>query len=111
MGTRVRNEPDAVRRQLVRWAADALGALPPDRVPSSLRGVARFRPGRRATLGAAALGVALDGDEAFRAAVGDHARALGVDLDDVGRPVAERAAAALLWQHPRTDELLAAAGE
>jgi len=110
MGTRVRNEPDVVRRQLVRWAADTLGALPPDQVPAALRGVARFRPGRRAALGATALATALDGDQAFRAAVGDHARALGIDLDGE-RSVAERAAAALLWQHPKADELLAAATE
>src|SRR3954447_97170 len=100
MGTRVRNEPDAVRRQLVRWAADTVGGLPPERVPASLRGVARFRPGRRAALGATALAAALDTDEGSRGAVGAHARELGVALDDADRPLAERAAAALLWQHP-----------
>lgn len=100
--------PDAVRRPLLRWAADTLGTLPPDRIPAALRPVARFRASRRASLGAAALQQALDGDAAFRAEVAQYVRVLGVDPVGEGDP-AERAAAAQLWDHPDADRLLAEA--
>ncbi len=97
--------PDAVQRPMVRWAADALGALPADRIPTGLRQVARFRASRRAALGAAALQGALVGDPAFRAEVAQHVKTLGVDPDGDG-DLAERAAAAHLWGHPAADALV-----
>ncbi|MEO5832186.1 MAG: hypothetical protein ABIR83_02315, partial [Nakamurella sp.] len=98
--------PDAVRRPLLRWAADTLDTLPPERIPAPLRPVARFRASRRAALGAVALQQTLDGDAGFRAEVAQYVKALGVDPAGEGDP-AERAAAAQLWDHPDADRLLA----
>ncbi|WP_111765243.1 NYN domain-containing protein [Nakamurella deserti] len=98
--------PDAVQRPLLRWAADTLRTLPPERVPATLRPVARFRPARRASLGAAALLQALDADAGFRAEVARYVRARGVDPAGTG-DLAERAAAAQLWDHPAAVDLLA----
>lgn len=58
--------PEQVRAHVTAWAAQALTALPPDRVPASLQHVARFTPSRRARLGAAALAAALESDPVFR---------------------------------------------
>jgi predicted RNA-binding protein with PIN domain len=100
--------PDAVQRQLLRWAAQTLGDLPAERVPAALRSVARFRPSRRATLGATLLAATMDGDPGFRAAVAEHVRTTGVDPAGEGELV-ERAAAAHLWAHPDAESLLAQA--
>jgi predicted RNA-binding protein with PIN domain len=98
--------PEPVRRPLLRWAADTLGTLPPDQIPAVLRPVARFRPARRAALGAAALLQAIEGDAGFRAEVARTVRERGVDPDGDG-DLAERAAAAHLWDHPAASALLA----
>ncbi len=98
--------PDAVQRTLLRWAAETLGALPAERIPAALRPVARFRPARRAALGAAALQQALDTDAAFRAEVSEWVRARGVNPAGDG-DLTERAAAAELWEHPAAADLLA----
>jgi len=63
--------PAPVRRQLVELAAEVVGRMPAEEVPAALRPIARFAPTKRARLGAVALSTALDGDEAFRAAVAD----------------------------------------
>lgn len=96
--------PDAVQRQLVRWAAEALDGMPADQVPAALRPVARFRANRRAQLGAGPLSAALDSDSGFRAAVAEHARSAGAKPEGDADPV-ERAAAAFLFQHPSADQL------
>lgn len=62
---------EPVRLRLVQVAADVLGRLPADQVPASLRAIARFTPGKRQRLGAAAIAGALDTDAGFRAAVAD----------------------------------------
>ncbi len=100
--------PDAVHRQLLRWAGAALGELPPERVPTALRPVAKFRPNRRVTLGAAALDVALCSDASFRASVAEYVRGLDIQLTG-DTDLVERAAAARLWEHPDADELVAGA--
>jgi len=40
--------PQPVRQRVVGWAAAALGAMPADDVPSTLKAVARFAPTKRA---------------------------------------------------------------
>ncbi len=101
--------PEVVQRPLLRWAADTLGTLPPERIPAALRPVARFRPARRATLGAAALLQALAADAGFRAEVAQYVKARGVDPAGDG-DLAERAAAAQLWDHPAAADLLVEVG-
>ena len=61
--------PDAVRRRVLELAAEALGELPPARVPAALVGVRRFAPARRASAGATPLANALERDDAFRSEV------------------------------------------
>lgn len=65
--------PGAVRDRVVALAASALGQLEPTDVPPTLRAVARFTPAKRARLAAGGLAAALEADEAFRAAVAEHA--------------------------------------
>ncbi|HKC29773.1 MAG TPA: NYN domain-containing protein [Jatrophihabitans sp.] len=62
---------EPARQQLVTLASDVLGRLPPEEVPSTLRPIARFAPGKRQRLGAVALAAALDADADFRAKVAD----------------------------------------
>jgi hypothetical protein len=59
------------RQRVVVIAADVLGRMPAEQVPSALRQVARFTPAKRARLGAAGLLAALDADEDFRTKVAD----------------------------------------
>lgn len=58
--------PLRVRRQLAELAAAALGDLPEDEVPASLRRVRAFAPARRARAAGAQLLTALDTDAALR---------------------------------------------
>ncbi|CAO5173870.1 RNA-binding protein containing a PIN domain [Frankia sp. AiPs1] len=60
--------PAPVRRHVVELAARALADLPEAQVPPSLVAVRRFKPSRRARLGALPLAAAVDG-EAFRVRV------------------------------------------
>ena len=52
-------------------AAEVLGRLKPEEIPSSLRAIAKFTPAGRRQRGAAAIVAALDADDTFRARVGD----------------------------------------
>lgn len=61
--------PPAVLARVVALAAGHLAALPAAEVPAPLRRLRTFTPAKRARLGAAVLGAALDTDRAFRAAV------------------------------------------
>lgn len=65
--------PEPVRQRVVALAADALGALPADEVPTSLRQFARFAPQRR-RLAATPIAAALETDPVFRNRVGDRVR-------------------------------------
>ncbi len=67
--------PPAVRIRVVALAEETLAALDEKDVPASLRAVRRFTPSKRARLGAAALGAALDTEPAFRWAVAERVRA------------------------------------
>jgi predicted RNA-binding protein with PIN domain len=82
---------EPARAQVLTIAADVLGRLPADEVPPALRPFARFAPARRRRLGAAALGAALDADEAFRGKVAEVVAATSPDLTAAvaaGRPPA-----------------------
>ncbi|WP_037067827.1 NYN domain-containing protein [Pseudonocardia acaciae] len=61
--------PEPVRVRLAEIASVAVGELPPSDVPSALRRLARFTPGKRARLGARALLGELRESSAFRSAV------------------------------------------
>ena len=79
------DEPEAVlvepaRAGLIALAADVIGRLPADEVPSSLRAVARFTPAKRTRLGGTALAAALDGDEQFRDTVARYVVESSPDL-------------------------------
>lgn len=79
--------PEAVRQRLVALASEALGALPGDQVPTSLRRVAKFAPARRARLGAADISAGLEASAAFRQQVAERADAPDADGDVVERAV------------------------
>lgn len=63
--------PEPVRQRVIALAADALGRLPPDEVPASLRAAARFAPAKRARLARSALAAALETEPLFRLRVAE----------------------------------------
>jgi len=65
--------PAPVRQQVIDWAAAALGAATPSEIPAALSRIAKFAPGKRARLGRAAIGQAVDADPAFHALVAAYA--------------------------------------
>jgi hypothetical protein len=67
--------PQPIRRRVLSLAADVLGGLDADLVPSSLRQVARFTASKRARLGGSAIAAALEADTGFRQRVLEAARA------------------------------------
>ena len=66
--------PAAVRARVVALAADALGAMPPEEVPASLRAFRAFTPRRRARLAATPLAAAIEAEPGFRTAVAARLR-------------------------------------
>jgi YacP-like NYN domain len=66
--------PQPVRQRVISLAAEVLGNLAADQVPSSLRQVARFTAAKRARLGGSAIAAALDADAGFRHRVLEAAR-------------------------------------
>jgi predicted RNA-binding protein with PIN domain len=72
--------PAQVRVRVIAFASERLGSLTADAVPAPLRAVARFTPGKRARLGAAALAAALESDPVFRQGVAEHVRTRYPDL-------------------------------
>ncbi len=66
--------PAAVRARVVALAAERLGSLPPEQVPTALRSVARFTPGKRARLAGTALAAAIEADVVFRQRVAERLR-------------------------------------
>jgi predicted RNA-binding protein with PIN domain len=109
--------PDRVRAEVLGLAADTLGGLDDAEVPSGLRAVRRFTPGKRARLGAIPLAAALERDPAFRAAVAGRVRAafpglaeqLAEGVVPAAAPPDRVAAAAFLLRAPGWAELVAAA--
>ncbi len=97
--------PMHLRRRIANLAARALGTLPPESVPPSLRRAAAFTPARRAKLAGDQIVALAEVDEAFRVALADQVRALIPDgvatLErDAGRSVEPDAAAAAYLMRP-----------
>jgi predicted RNA-binding protein with PIN domain len=84
---------EAARQQLIGLAAEVIGRLPADEIPSSLRAIARFAPTKRQRLGGVALASALDADAAFRAKVAETITAASPDLVSAVRAGTSTAAA------------------
>jgi predicted RNA-binding protein with PIN domain len=72
--------PPAVRRALVEFAAEVLGALTEVEVPVGLRKIRNFAPARRARAGSAPLAMALERDPGFRLRVAIAWRGLNPEL-------------------------------
>lgn len=66
--------PDAVRIRVLALAADALGRLDADQLPSALKRVAAFAPARRARLAGSQIAAVLEKDEVFRLRVAVQVR-------------------------------------
>lgn len=84
--------PEVVRSRVVALAAEALGAMPADQLPASLKKVASFAPGRRAKLAGSRIAGVIETDEAFRGRLAEQVRArvaeLARALDDGTTPAA-----------------------
>jgi predicted RNA-binding protein with PIN domain len=63
--------PEAVRQRVVEAAAELIGSLARDEIPSPLRRVARFEPRRRARLAATPIAAQLESDADFRTRVAE----------------------------------------
>jgi predicted RNA-binding protein with PIN domain len=111
--------PEQVRVRALSLSADAMGAIPADQLPASLRRVASFAPSRRARAAGTQIASALENDEAFRERVATEVRVVLPDiakaLDEQTPPPAahpvEVAAIAYLLQSPHWTELVEAARE
>lgn len=72
--------PEPVRLRVLSLAADALGQIPAEQLPASLRRVASFAPQRRARSAGTQIAAALAGDESFRDRVATQVRAAVPEL-------------------------------
>ena len=86
--------PEPVRARVLALAADALGALPPDEVPTSLRRVAHFTPRKRAASGGPAIAALLEADPLFRQRITAKALERHAELADLAGSVRSGAAPA-----------------
>jgi predicted RNA-binding protein with PIN domain len=67
--------PERVRARVIAYAADALGALPPEQVPGPLKRAASFTPQRRARIAGQQIFDQVVADPEFRERIGVQARA------------------------------------
>jgi predicted RNA-binding protein with PIN domain len=72
--------PEGVRARVLALAGTALGRLPADQVPATLRAAARFTPSKRVRLAGPALAAALAGDVVFRLRVAEQAERESPDV-------------------------------
>lgn len=79
-GDHIPTLPPPVRRALVEFAAEALGALTEVEVPTGLRKIRNFAPARRARAGSAPLAMALEADPGFRLKVAIAWRRLNPEM-------------------------------
>ncbi|MCP9946136.1 NYN domain-containing protein [Streptomyces somaliensis] len=111
--------PEAVRRRVVGFAAEAFGGLTVAELPPQLRQYARFTPSRRARFAGNAMAAALEADGLFRQRVGEWLRTVQPELVAAvgsGAPPAaadpvDVAAAAYVLRPAGWVGLVAAAGE
>jgi predicted RNA-binding protein with PIN domain len=68
--------PPTLRKRIAKLSAQALGTLPQESVPPSLRRAAAFAPARRAKLAGDRIAALAEVDEAFRVALADQVRVL-----------------------------------
>ena len=74
--------PDPVRARVIALAADGLGRMPVESLPTSLKRVASFAPGRRAKLAGRQIAGVLETDAVFR----DHlARQVRTEVNEIAQ--------------------------
>lgn len=106
--------PERVRARVVTYAADALGALPAEQVPASLKKLASFTPRRRARLAGAQILELIEQDDDFRRHLAVQARAQQPDAVaalESGEASVGAAALAVLDRSEGWEELLERAAE
>jgi len=109
--------PEAVRARVIGLAAEALGKMPSDQLPASLRRVATFAPARRARLAGTQIAGVLESDEQFRERLAVQVQELTGELGRAlveGRPPTaadpvESAATAYLLRAPRWTDVVRSA--
>ena len=82
VGTGVGPLPDPVRARVIALAADGLGRMPVDTLPTSLKRVASFAPGRRAKLAGSQIAGVLETDPEFRT---NLARLVRVEVSEIAQ--------------------------
>jgi predicted RNA-binding protein with PIN domain len=110
--------PEAVRLRVLALASEALGALPDDQVPATLRPFRRWAPARRTRLAATPLAAAVENDVIFRQKVASRVWEafpdLAAGLDEGKVPAAadpvDVGAVAYLARPPGWAGLIAVAG-
>jgi predicted RNA-binding protein with PIN domain len=108
--------PEPVRQRVVALAAEALGVMPQEHLPPSLKRVATFAPGRRAKLAGSQIAGVIESDDAFREHLARQVRAQVAPIAealDAGAPPAaadpvEVAAVAYLLRPEGWADLVAA---
>ena len=68
--------PEPVRQRVVTLAAEALGLMPQEHLPPSLKRVATFAPGRRAKLAGSQIAGVIESDDVFREQLARQVRTL-----------------------------------
>ena len=108
--------PEPVRQRVVALAAEALGLMPQEHLPPSLKRVATFAPGRRAKLAGSQIAGVIESDDTFREHLARQVRTLVAPIAealDAGAPPAaadpvEVAAVAYLLRPDGWADLVAA---
>ncbi len=109
--------PEAVRARVLALAAEALGRMPAEQLPTALKRVASFAPARRARVAGSQIAGVLESDDQFRERLGVQVRELagelGKALVDGRSPSAadpvESAATAYLLRSPGWTEVVRSA--
>ena len=79
--------PDPVRARVIALAADGLGRMPVENLPTSLKRVASFAPGRRAKLAGRQIAGVLESDPEFRTHL---ARLVRADVSEIAQALDSR---------------------
>lgn len=72
--------PEHVRQRVISLASAAIGSIPSEELPHSLRRIAKFAPARRAKLGGATIAAQLSTDALLRSQLAHHVIATAGDL-------------------------------
>ena len=79
--------PDPVRARVIALAAEGLGRMPVESLPTSLKRVASFAPGRRAKLAGSQIAGVLERDDEFRAHL---ARLVHTEVSEIAQALEAR---------------------